>query len=110
MMRTQTIETRGLLRPIFCSLFFLGNIAAILVAIVILSGHQEWIADRTLFGLHLLPDGPAPDIARGLLASIVLFGIIIASGVYALFMWLLIYVGASGINSLIGLRNKRAKP
>jgi len=103
------IETKGLLRPIFCGIFSLGHILGVIALLLCLLGHADILGNRIIFGVHFFPDGIPPELSPGMIGLFALVGIVLGSGLYALGTWLLILAGLAMLNSLTALLSKKGK-
>ena len=109
-MRIALIKTKGLFKAIFWGIFIFGNVGALAVFLVVLSGHGEWLAGATIFGVNIFSEGaPVEDSSRFAIAAILSASVIIASALYALGIWLTVVIGASVCNSLLVLVTRNRK-
>jgi hypothetical protein len=105
----QHIETRGLLRPIFCGIFVVGHILGTIALILCLLGHTDILENRMIFGVHLFPDGIPTQFSPIMVGLLSLVAIVFGSGLYALGTWIVTVAGLATLNAITGVLSRKQK-
>jgi hypothetical protein len=103
------IKTKGLFTPMFLGIFVFGNVYALAVVSLVLSGHGARLAGASIFGTTI-GDGVAVESWGRCANAAILWGVVIvSSALYAVGCWLMVVIGASIWNWLVGVVTRSGK-